>query len=56
MTGKITTMLQMSAVLVVLCEFDFAYPCLLATVGMTVISFFDYIFAGIRQVGKEEST
>ena len=53
-SGKLTTTLQMSAIIAVLLEVRFAYPLLLAMVSVTVISLFDYLYAGMRQVGNED--
>jgi CDP-diacylglycerol--glycerol-3-phosphate 3-phosphatidyltransferase len=53
-SGKLTTTLQMASIIAVLLEVWFAYPLLLAMITVSVISFFDYLYAGVRQVGDED--
>jgi cardiolipin synthase (CMP-forming) len=55
LSGKLTTLFQMSAIVVVLLEAPFAYPLLIATLVISVISFFDYLHTGIRQIGEEDN-
>lgn len=55
-SGKLTTTFQMASIIGVLLEVRFAYPLLMATVAISVISFFDYLYAGVRQVGNEDET
>lgn len=56
MTGKLTTLFQMSLVIAVLLEVAFAGELLIATVVVSAISYVDYMREGIRQVGNEEET
>ena len=53
-TGKITTFCQSASVIAVLVEVEFAYPLLMVTLIMTVISFFDYLYAGAKQASDED--
>ncbi len=53
-TGKITTCFQMTLVIAILLELGFAYKLLIATVVMSAVSYIDYMYAGIRQVGNED--
>ena len=53
-TGKITTAFQMSLMIAVLLEVSFADKLLIATVVMSAVSYADYMYAGIRQVGNED--
>jgi CDP-diacylglycerol--glycerol-3-phosphate 3-phosphatidyltransferase len=55
-TGKITTALQMASIVAVLLQVNFAYELLIAMIGMTVISFFDYLYDGVRRIGSEDRT
>ncbi len=52
--GKLTTVFQMSSIAAVLLEVSFAYALLMATLGISVVSFFDYLYVGVRQVGNED--
>jgi len=53
-TGKITTAFQMGLMIAVLLEVSFAEKLLIATVVMSAVSYADYMYAGIRQVGNED--
>lgn len=53
-SGKLTTTLQMSSIIAVLLEVNFAYPLLMVTLVVSVVSFFDYLYSGVRQVGNED--
>ena len=44
----------MSRIAAVLLELNFARPLLMATLVVTVRSFFDYVYVGIRQIGNED--
>ncbi|HOE65035.1 MAG TPA: CDP-alcohol phosphatidyltransferase family protein [Candidatus Hydrogenedentes bacterium] len=54
LSGKLTTVLQMASVCAVLLEVHFAYPLLLVTLAVSVVSFFDYVYQGVKQVGSED--
>lgn len=54
-SGKITTALQMAAVIAVLLEFRFAWHLLMAMAAFSVISFFDYLYDGFRRIGTEDA-
>lgn len=53
--GKLTTSLQMASIIAVLLELPIAYPLLMAVVGFTVVSLFDYVHVGVKQVGNEDA-
>lgn len=53
-SGKLTTCFQMSLMIAVLIEASFAYPLMIATVVMSGISYVDYLYAGIKQIGNED--
>jgi CDP-diacylglycerol--glycerol-3-phosphate 3-phosphatidyltransferase len=53
--GKLTTALQMSAVVTVLLQWNYAYYLLMTMLVITVISFFDYLYVGVRQIGNEDN-
>ena len=53
--GKMTTALQMTAIVTVLLEWAHARHLLMAMIALTVVSFFDYLYAGVRQIGNEDS-
>jgi len=52
--GKLTTVFQMSAIAAVLLELPPAHPLIWATLIISVVSFFDYMYAGIKQIGNED--
>jgi cardiolipin synthase len=54
-TGKLTTALQMTSIVAVLLEAWFAYEIVLLMVAVSVVSFFDYIYVGVRRIGNEDS-
>jgi len=53
-TGKLTTCFQMSLVIAILIEARFAWGLMIATVVISAISYFDYMYTGIKQVGNED--
>ena len=53
-SGKLTTTFQMASIIAVLLELFFARALLYATVIVSIGSFFDYLLAGIRQIGNED--
>lgn len=53
-TGKITTALQMASIVAVLLEVNFAYELVLLMVAATIVSFFDYVYDGVRRIGNED--
>lgn len=53
-SGKLTTTFQMASLIGVLLEVSFAHPLLMITVGLSIISFIDYLYSGIRQVVDED--
>ncbi|MBI4557833.1 MAG: CDP-diacylglycerol--glycerol-3-phosphate 3-phosphatidyltransferase [Candidatus Hydrogenedentes bacterium] len=55
-SGKLTTVLQLSSIGGVLLEVWFAHPLLLATLVISIVSFVDYMYAGIKQVGNEDAS
>lgn len=56
LSGKLTTALQMASIVAVLLQVNFAYELLLAMITVTMISFVDYVYTGVRQVGSEDRT
>lgn len=52
--GKVTTVFQMASLVFVLLEVDFAYGLLMVTLGVSLVSFVDYMYVGIRQIGNED--
>ncbi len=56
--GKVTTWFQMGGVVAVLLQLNegFVMGLLYAAVGITLLSFADYFFAGLRQAHTEERT
>ena len=54
-TGKLTTVFQMATIIAVLLELRFTYEWIVATLVISIISFFDYLYVGIRQIGNEDS-
>lgn len=55
-TGKLTTVLQMGFIMWALLDLRFLKELLWATVVITVVSFFDYLYAGVKQVGDEDTS
>ena len=55
-TGKLTTCFQMGLVIAVLLEVGFADKLLMATVAISAVSYVDYMYTGIKQVGNEDET
>lgn len=53
--GKLTTALQMGAVVLVLLQWKHVHAVLMTMIVITVISFFDYLYAGVRQIGNEDN-
>jgi CDP-diacylglycerol--glycerol-3-phosphate 3-phosphatidyltransferase len=54
MSGKFNTVFQMSSIIVVLLEWRIAYPVLMVTIVISIISFVDYIISGYRQIGNQD--
>jgi len=52
--GKLTTAFQMSLVIAVLLEVGFAHKLLIATVVVSALSYVDYMYAGVKQIGNED--
>ncbi len=52
--GKLTTVFQMSLVIAVLLEVWFAHALMIATLVVSGISYLDYMYSGIRQIGNED--
>lgn len=55
-SGKLTTLFQMSLVIAVLLEVGLADKMLMATLVISAISYLDYMYTGIRQVGNEDES
>jgi phosphatidylglycerophosphate synthase len=55
-SGKLTTALQMASIVAVLLQVNFAYELLLVMMAVTVFSFFDYLYDGVRRIGSEDRT
>lgn len=55
-TGKLTTVFQMSLVIAVLIEARFVFQLMVATLVMSAISYVDYMYSGIKQVGNEDES
>lgn len=53
-TGKITMLLQNASIAGVLLEVDFAYELLMVMLVFSVISWADYFYKGLEQVGDED--
>lgn len=53
-SGKLTTALQMATIVAVLLQLTFAYELLVVMIVVTVISFFDYVYEGVRRIGSED--
>ena len=54
-SGKLTTVFQMAYIYGVLLEVSFTRFLLITTLVVSVVSFFDYLRDGIRQVGNEDA-
>ncbi len=52
--GKLTTTFQMATLVAVLLRVSFAYPLLLVTVVMCVLSYADYLYFGTRQLEQQQ--
>ena len=52
--GKLTTAFQMSLIVVVLLEMRFASKMLIATLVVSALSYVDYMYTGVRQIGNED--
>lgn len=55
-SGKLTTALQMASIVAVLLQVSFAYELLVVMMAVTVFSFFDYLYDGVRRIGSEDRT
>lgn len=55
-SGKLTTLFQMSLVIAVLLDVGFIRKLLVATLIVSAVSYVDYMYAGIKQVGNEDET
>jgi cardiolipin synthase len=53
-SGKLTTALQMASIVAVLLQVNFAYELLVVMMAVTIFSFFDYIYDGVRRIGSED--
>ena len=53
-SGKLTTVFQMAYIYAVLLEVSFTNILMWSCLGISVLSFFDYLLSGIRQVGSED--
>ncbi len=54
--GKMTTAIQMAYIISVLLDIRLAAWLLWAALGISIMSFLDYVYEGIRQVGNEDSS
>ncbi len=54
MTGKLTTVFQMSLIIFVLLGASFAHKLMIATLVVSLISLANYIYDGVRQINREE--
>jgi len=55
-SGKLTTVFQMSLVITVLLDLWFARGLMIATLLMSAFSYLDYMREGIRQIGNEDES
>ena len=55
-SGKLTTLFQMGTIAVVLLEWRIAQGLIWATLAISIVSFFDYMYTGIKQIGNEDAT
>jgi len=53
-SGKLTTVFQMSLVIAVLLDVRFVRKLMIATLIMSAVSYLDYMRAGIKQIGNED--
>ena len=49
--GKATAACQNCTIIIILLELPIAYPCLMITAVVTVLSFVDYVYTGSKQAG-----
>jgi CDP-diacylglycerol--glycerol-3-phosphate 3-phosphatidyltransferase/cardiolipin synthase len=54
-SGKLNTAVQMACIITVLLEVGFLRYVFIATLVMAVVSFFDYLYAGIKQAATEDA-
>lgn len=52
--GKLNTVFQMALVIGALLDVGFAWHLMIATTAVSILSFFDYIYVGVRQIGNED--
>lgn len=52
--GKLTTVFQMSLIIAVLLDLNFTHKLMVATLVIAVVSYFHYMYDGVRQIGREE--
>lgn len=55
LSGKLTTFFQLSLIFAVLLQLELAAHLMLPTLIVSIISFFDYLYTGVRQVGNEDA-
>lgn len=55
-SGKVTTVFQMGLMIAVLLETPLVPRLLVATVVMSALSYVDYMYCGIKQVGNEDES
>ena len=57
-SGKLTTWFQMACIIIVLLELDqrIVLGVLYCTVTVSIVSFCDYLYTGIKQIGNEDET
>jgi len=55
LSGKLTTVFQMSTVAAVLLELGIARGLIWATLVISIVSFFDYMYVGVKQIGNEDA-
>jgi CDP-diacylglycerol--glycerol-3-phosphate 3-phosphatidyltransferase/cardiolipin synthase len=55
LAGKATTIFQLSLIFAVLFKLWFVPYLMWATLAISVASFFDYVYAGLRRVSQEET-
>lgn len=53
-SGKLTTALQMGSIIAVLFEVTFAYEIVVTMIAVSVFSFLDYVYDGVRRIGNED--
>ena len=52
--GKLNTVFQMALVISALLGLWFSYHLMLATTLISIVSFFDYLYMGVKQIGNED--